>query len=160
LPAGEIIAIVDAFLPNAIDAFAASQLTGLLLVVSVRDWELRFKKILSDYARSCHSRFGDYMDFQLKNLNGRIKISDITEHLGRMGQPCKESFVTNHLALSQRTIQASGFDAVDNYNSVVLNRHSFVHEGSLTLTFADAKLYCQQGELVLECLKDTLDRLV
>ena len=155
MPVPEIIAVTDALLPCAADSFAAAQLAGLVLVASVRDWELRYKAILTNYAQDCHARFADYLDSYLKTLNGRITVGDITTHLSKMG-PCQEVFVEHHLILTRETLDTRGYDPVNQYNTVILNRHEFVHKGNINLTLTDAKLYTAGGDAVLGCLSEAL----
>jgi hypothetical protein len=155
LPVPEIIAVTDALLPCAADSFAAAQLAGLVLVASVRDWELRYKVILTNYAQDCHARFADYLDSYLKTLNGRITVGEITKHLSKMG-PCQDVFVEHHQILTRETLNSHGYDPVNQYNTVILNRHEFVHKGKINLTLTDAKLYTTGGDAVLGCLSEAL----
>ena len=126
---------------DAQDDYIKAQIVGLVTVMIVREWERRFREIVVGFARRCHEQFGIYTESHMKNINGKISIADINNCLGRFGIEVRERFVECHRELTTRVIENNGFDPVAAYNSIVTNRHEFVHKGNAILTFEELEKY-------------------
>ena len=64
----------------------------------------------------------------------------------------KKKFVDLHKQATVDSLQTEKLDAVNAYNSLILNRHQFVHKGSLTLSLTEARKYVDLAPRVLECV--------
>src|SRR5690242_4213975 len=112
----EIVALARAVATSQTDDYAIAQLSGLVAVVAVREYELLFKRILLSHAARCHAHFANFMDKFLGQLNGRITVSDLGDHLNRIARECREKFVAEHTLLTRQSIQNERFDVVNAYN--------------------------------------------
>ena len=138
------------------DEYRRAQLCGFLSVVAVREFELQIKETLINYAQRCHGNFGFYVAKDFERLNGRILIEDINTHLGRFGTSFRQKFVDLHRQATAESLANYNVDVVNAYNSIVLNRHAFVHKGNLTLSLPEAKQYIDLSPRVIACVTQAL----
>jgi len=96
------------------------------------------------------------MEKYIAQLNGRITVSNLSDFLDRIGRGCREKFVAEHQLLAEQSIEREGFDIVNAYNSVIQNRHDYVHKGNLTLTLSEVIKYAPQGVLIFGCVTKSL----
>lgn len=77
-----------------------------------------------------------------------IKTSELAGVLNRFTEAHKESFQKRMEAIPQ---------AVNSYNSIVVQRHSVAHTAAFALTFADFVKYYEEGHVVLDAFQDAVN---
>lgn len=151
----DVKVLISAWRADA-DDFRQAQLCGLLSVAAVREFELQIKTFLIDYAARRHPEFSQYISKDIARLNGKVSIEDINDRLSRFGPAVKNKFVELHQQATVESLENYKVDVVNGYNAVISNRHSFVHQGNLTLSLDEAQKYVELSPHVLACVNNAL----
>lgn len=138
------------------DDFCRAQVCGYLSVIAVREFEIQIRNLLVSFATRCHGNFGHYVARDFEKLNGRIMIDDLGDKLNRFDATAHQKFVRLHQQATARSLATHKLDAVNGYNSVILNRHEFVHKGNLTLSLDEARRYIELSPSVIACVEQAL----
>ena len=151
------------FLDNVItvtspEAFEKSRLAGLLEVEAVSAFETNIKDIFYNFCNNENEIFGTFVRNKYKKLNGRIKIESIKEILGLLGEAFVEKFDKALSKLSDDVYVKHSPDPVTNYDSLISDRHRFVHEGSLDLSYEDVKRYFEFGSIIVDTFAKALKK--
>lgn len=139
------------------DLWLKSRLAGLVTVEAVSSFELAIKQLLIEFCKSRDNVFGSFAERRFQKLNGRIKISDIKgEYLTPLGGSYAAKFEMKLTEASASARAANRDDPALRYQALLQNRHSFVHTGSLTITFDESVEYFRDACIIPEALKAAL----
>lgn len=125
-----------------------SLLTRSLLVLICSEFEQKIEAIIQE-------KFSSIEDKSLREFAGScvdavfrsVKSSEIAGLLKRFGGSYKENFKKK----SDENARAVTF-----YNNIVTNRHGVAHSNGGNVTFADLKMFYEEGHVVLDYFRDTL----
>ena len=132
---------------------------GFLCVSAVTVYELAIKDIFCDFAEKKNKVFGTFTKHHFSRINGRIKIDAITDDYAKtFGDKYKKNF-KNFLAKKEESImQTDRISIKSRYNNLILNRHSFVHNGALTFSINEAMDSYISGKEVIHILNKAMKR--
>lgn len=154
-PADDLFSTFSSSINNFNDDLK-SKITGFLTVSAVTCYELAVKDILIDFATSRHVEFGNFMMNHLKRINGNIKIKDLKDLINNFGDHYKSDYEDQLKSCEQLLPPPQRFSMRDNYNSLILCRHSFVHANNVTLSFQECRDYYAIGKNIIKALSQTL----
>lgn len=145
----------------AADAFLQSRYVGFYAVAAAAVLELALKEIVINFGGANHPLFGKYLTSRYERINGRIKLSDISnEHLKPFGKAFQKRFSRLLKRVDGYCIKRNGYSIKLSYESLFVCRHQFVHEGSVPVDtgYVDIKRGFAAGKIVMGCLAKTLSR--
>lgn len=149
--------IEDKVVGNATDPWVKSRFAGLIAVAATTEFELSVKDTFVSFCRTTNPLFGDFVQNKFKNLRGRIKVDGIKDELLKhLGPEYCRTFQASLDELVRVAKERNDPDPVENYNTLIENRHGFVHKGDLILSLENVCDYYRNGLLVMEALRDSL----
>ncbi len=143
--------------PESADPWVKSRLAGLTAVAATTEFELSVKDIFFSFCGSTNPLFGDFVRNKYKNLRGRIKVEGIKDELLKhLGPAYSKRFDARLNRMVREAGEANSPNPVENYDTLIQNRHDFVHEGKLSLSFEDVCKYYRNGLRVMKALRESL----
>lgn len=145
-PTDELIQEIDA-LKESLQQDTLSKFTGALSVSAITSFELTIKEIFITYATHKHQVFGNYIQNYLSRLNGRIQINDLKKELKKYNPSLATNFENEIRNMEQHD---SGLRSA--YQNLIQNRHTYVHENRINLTYEECKADYELGKKIINAL--------
>ncbi len=155
----DVIAALNEILSETdISDFTKSRFAGLVAVEAVCAFELIIRNIIFEFCRNDSELFGGFVQSRFKRLKGRIGISDLkTNFLSHFGVEYVSKFDGILEELRNSAFAIGEPDPTLRYDNILQNRHTFTHEGSISLTYEEVIVYYQDACKVIIALERTLD---
>lgn len=154
-----IIAHISTFIGTITDGAILSSYAGFLSVSSVTVYELAIKDIFSNFATLKGTAFGIFVDSHFERINGRIKLKNLKEeHISSFGIKYLNRFNRDLDAKEVASIAAGTGSIKSSYGNLIVCRHSFVHQGSPTLTVNEIIQSYNRGKEVIHSLNAAMVR--
>ena len=132
---------------------------GFLSVSSVTVYELAIKDIFFEFASKKNKVFGAFVEKRFRQLNGRIKISDLKgEHIKPFGDKYLKKFENILQAKESHFFSTLKISIPTDYGNLITCRHKYVHGGYPTLTMNEVINCYNSGKEILHCLDDSMKR--
>lgn len=128
----------------------------LISVSAVTEHELRVKEIIETHARQKNQDFGEYVKNKFSKLNGRIKKENLEEYANDFGVLYKNELKRKLNELTNNSLSNGLPDPISDYDSLINNRHTFVHAGRFSVSYNDIVRYFYNSIIVLDKLEESL----
>ena len=115
-----------------------TELTGLLLVSIVANYENCIKKVLSTFASNHSSQFEKYVNKKYEKLNSQIRQDDLGryyKHFEPNNSNKKFSTILKEYDASIK--QSSNKSIIEQYGNILEQRHIFAHSGQTSTTLEE-----------------------
>lgn len=159
--ADPIVGHLNSVVPEMTDPFIITRYIGLVSVAAVTVYELCIKEIFCGFGHKKHKVFGTYVNKSFERINGRIKLSNITEdYLPRFGDIYIKRFKKKLEKAEKTTIRQKHKSIRGSYGNIIVWRNQFAHEGDFpsTVTYQEAVESYQLGKEVIRILAETMRR--
>ncbi len=159
IDADNIIAHINTFIGTITDGAILSSYAGFLSVSSVTVYELAIKDIFTNFASLKGTAFGIFVDSHFERINGRIKLKNLKEeHISSFGIKYLNRFNKDLDTKEAASILAGTGSIKSSYGNLIVCRHSFVHQGSPTLTINEIIQSYSRGKEVIHSLHSAMVR--
>lgn len=144
---------------NITDESLKSKYAGFLSVNAVTVYELAIKDIFKDFSNKKNSVFGTFIEKHFAQINGRIKLNDLKDqHIKSFGVKYLDKFLKKLTTRERIILSSSGKDVRSCYSNLIICRHTYVHEGSPTLSFNEVVDNYNIGKNVIHSLYEAMQR--
>lgn len=140
------------------DDMVKANFAGMLSVRAVTAYELAVKDIFIDFSRKKHKVFGTYVDSSLSRLNGKVGYQDIQNFVKKYGSKYLDKFKNEVGKFSSALLESSHVDLLSSYDNLIKGRHSFVHQGTVILSWEETRNNYVIGKQVIEALNNAMKR--
>ena len=159
--ADDLFQHLSSFVPQLPDQTLASKYAGFAAVAAVATYEVNIKNRILDFCRQKHSVFGNFAEKRFNQINGRIKLQNISDdYILPFGKKYKERW-TKMIKEEERKFQRQMRRSLKNsYSNLITWRNEFAHQGSMPMyaTFFEVSQAYEDGKTVIECFEKTLRR--
>lgn len=154
-----LITHLSTFIGTITNGAILSSYAGFLSVSSVTVYELAIKDIFRDFALKKHASFGNFVDSHFDRINGRIKLPNLKdEHISSFGVKYLNKF-NRDLDHKESLSLAAGTGSIKaSYGNLIVCRHSFVHQGTPTMTVNEIIASYSKGKEVIHSLNHAMSR--
>lgn len=155
LPADNLIAHIVS-IKDSMDEQTKSYYAGFISVNAVTVYELAIKEILIEFAKRKHLVFGGFIASYLARINGKIKISDINDLVGKFGEKYKSDLQTKIQLAEVDIMNTERLSILNSYKNLIECRHKYVHAGFTTLTLDECITNYNTGKRVIAIIFEAM----
>jgi hypothetical protein len=159
--ADAVVAHLDGVVPALTDPLLTAKYVGFVSVAAVTVFEMAIKDIFLDFATRKHVVLGNFVEAHFKRINGRIKLSVVTdEYVARFGDRYRTRFSQRLDAAAAAYLRTHRRDIKVSYNNLIVWRNDFAHQGRFnsTTTYSEVVRAYADGKEVVHCLAASMVR--
>lgn len=153
-----LISQLNPIVQTGTDPLVLSAMAGIVAVEAVTAYELAIKDIFEEFSSKKNIVFGSFVKTTYSKLNGRIKYQDVKTMIKAYGEKYSKRFEIKKDKQSKTVLALNHVDLVQAYDNLILGRHTFVHEGVLTMTLQEAISNYNIGKELIAALYETMKR--